>query len=71
MAEARIIHTTAEELRAKREELLREHPKLADVDPTEFCCSGCVAHDVAEVYGFEALDAWEALQEIEFLLGGS
>jgi hypothetical protein len=64
------VHVTAEELRAKREAILREHPKLANVDPSEFCCSGCVEHDIAEVYGFEALDAWVELQNIEYLLGG-
>jgi hypothetical protein len=70
MADPRVIHKTTEELRAEVDAILREHPKLATVDPTEFCCSGCVQHDIAAVYGYEASDAWQKLEELYFLLGG-
>lgn len=68
---AEVIHKTTEELRAEVAEILREHPKLASVDPSEFCCSGCVQHDIAEAWGWDAADAWERLQDLYFLLGGT
>ncbi|UDL14640.1 hypothetical protein SEA_KEALII_34 [Arthrobacter phage KeAlii] len=63
-----IVHTTTEELVAERDAILREHPKLAEVDPSEFCCSGCVEHDIAAVYGYDAAEAWTRLQNLYFLL---
>ncbi|UYL87639.1 hypothetical protein SEA_VRESIDENCE_34 [Arthrobacter phage VResidence] len=72
MADPRVhvVHVTAEELRAERDAILREFPGLKSVDPAEFCCSGCVEHDIAEVYGFDAADAWQKLDGLNFLLGG-
>jgi hypothetical protein len=68
---AEIVHKPAEELRAEIAEILREHPSLDGLDPSEACCSGCFTHEVAGAFGWDAADAWERLQSLYFLLGGT
>lgn len=71
MSDPHIVHKSREELRAEVAEILRSYPYLEGLDPAEACCSGCFWTEVAGAYGWDAADAWERLQSLYFLLGGT
>lgn len=59
---------TEAQIRAAIAELYAEHPALKGVDPSDSCCAACFRHDLSGAFGWDAVDAWDAIQTYELRL---
>jgi hypothetical protein len=60
---------TREELEARKLRILRLWDTFESVEQQDICCDSCAADIVWSMYGPDAADTWEELQEIRALLG--
>jgi hypothetical protein len=66
---AHVVTLTQRDIQTKINEILDCHPSLKDVTKSDYCCSGCLEHDIAGAFGYAATDAWRELEGLYFLLG--
>lgn len=63
----KINRLSNEDIEKRIHEILKDFPVLKGIDPADYCCGSCVFNDIGQQHGWDAADAWDELQDLEFL----